>query len=467
MKKHKRDLHELTATAALALFRAGELDPLYYARSLVDRARAIEPRLKAFAHFDPEAFLAAAEKASFAVKSARSSGDRLSALVGVPVGVKDNIDTKGIPTAAGSPLYKNRVPLKDAACLEPLWHDGAILHSKTVTTELAYFDPGPTRNPWNTQHTPGGSSSGSAAGVAAGLFPVALGTQTGGSVIRPASYCGIVGFVPTHGILPMEGILPFARTVDGLGIFARRVEDAALVFESLSVSRVGESLGRKPEIGPLPPLERAPYLGLAREYFVEEADDEMGRMVIHAARHLVARGAVVHVAHLPESFSQVHAYHRRLMEMELAREQCENFQASRASFGRKVAELIESGLEMNELDYRRALTHRERFRSDAAKLVRELDAILLPAAPSAAPFGLESTGDPRFSIPWTNAGFPVVTLPAGLSSTGLPLGVQLVGAPGTDLHLLRVARAVEDLLEWGRGVVTPEHEIASAAGALN
>ncbi len=439
------DLHELTACEAAARIRAGELGPVDYARGLLERQVHVEPKIHALAHFDPEALFAGARKAETAVKAARVAGGALPPLTGIPIGVKDNIDTGGVPTRVGSVLHAERVPEADAPCLSPLWKAGAYLHSKTVTTELAYFDPGPTCNPWNLGHTPGGSSSGSAAGVAAGLFPLALGSQTAGSIIRPAAYCGIVGFVPTQGSISLQGVYPFAPTVDALGIFSRSVEDAALMFAVLTGSP-----GIVSSAGGIQPLDRTPFLGLGRKYFTETAEDEEGRTAIHTAKVLHDAGAVVHVFRLPGSFSQVHDSHRRIMQVEMARGEWQSFQSRPDAYGKKLSELIRAGLDSTEEEYVRALEERRCFRTEAERLVGEVDALLLPAAPSAAPRGLAGTGDPRFSVPWTNAGFPVVTLPATLTGEGLPLGIQLVGAPGKDLQLLRVARWVEERLGWGR-----------------
>ena len=444
------ELHELSAAEAAQRMRSGGLDPEEYARALLDRRAAVEPKIHALAHFDRESFLAAAANSTETLARSRKSGEPPPPLLGVPVGVKDNFDTAGVPSRAGSALLADHVPAEDAVCLLPLWRSGAYLHSKTVTAELAYFDPGPTRNPWHLTHTPGGSSQGSAAGVAAGLFPLALGSQTAGSVIRPAAYCGVVGFTLSRGSVPLTGVLPFAPSVDQLGIFARTVEDAALAYSVLAPA--GGSL----EIPPAP-LDRPPFLGLAREYFVSSAEDEMGRMTIHVARSLAATGPIVHVVHLPDSFHDIHPHHRLIMEVEMARSQRQSFAARPEVYGREVRELIERGLAARDDEYRKALAHRDRFRNDAAKLLVEIDALLLPATPSSAPYGLESTGDPRFNIPWTSAGLPVITLPAALGAGGLPLGIQLVGAPNSEARLLRTARFLEERLGW-------KHRIAPVRG---
>ncbi len=456
------ELFKLTAEEVTSQIKAGSLDAVEYARALLKRQESVEPKISVLEYFAEEKFLEAAQRAGEAVRKSKASGVDPPPLAGIPIGVKDNIDTAGVPTLAGSELRANYIPSEDAACLKLLWKAGAYLYGKTVTTELAFMDPGPTRNPWNLAHTPGGSSSGSVAGVAAGLFPIALGTQTGGSVIRPASYCGIVGFLPTYNQLPMDGILPFAPTVDQLGIFSRTVSDAALVYSSmLETIEVADSatpmLPAEASTGewppyPIPPLERSPFLGIAREYFVSTAEDEMGRMTIRTARKLAMAGAIVHVVHLPDGFGEVHKTHRLIMEKEMANFHRESFPVNRAAYGKQVAALIEAGFQVREEDYHRALERRQQFQATAARLVGELDALLLPAAPFAAPYGLESTGDPRFNVPWTHVGFPVITLPVTLNQAGLPLGIQLVGAPGTDHHLLRVARYVEEKLEWGRQI---------------
>jgi len=451
------ELYELTAAEAASQIGAGTLDALEYARALLARHEAVESRLSALEYFDPETFLEDAARSDEAIRRARKGGSPPFPLAGIPIGVKDNIDTAGVPTRSGSALRADYVPSRNAACLDLLWKSGAHLFGKTVTTELAFLDPGPTRNPWNLAHTPGGSSSGSVAGVAAGLFPVALGTQTAGSVIRPAAYCGIVGFVPTYGRLPMEGVLPFAPTVDQLGIFTRTVSDAALAYASMmeaGAATAPDSGGGASEerAYPVAPLDRAPFLGIAREYFVSTAEDEMGRMTIHAARHLAVGGAIIHVVHLPDGFNEVHKNHRLIMEVEMARGQEESFRTHRSAYGKNVADLIEAGLRAREEDYLRALAGRKRFQASASRLVGELDALILPAAPFAAPYGLESTGDPRFNTPWTHVGFPVITIPVAQNTAGLPLGIQLVGAPGTDIRLLRIASYVEEQLGWGRRI---------------
>ena len=435
------ELHELTAAEAAGRIRSGDLSAADYAKALDRRREAVEPRLQALAWYDPDRFLAAAARSDDALRSARKSGAGIPPLAGIPLGVKDNMDTAGVPTRSGSRLYENNVPSADAAILGPLYGAGALLFGKTVTPELAFIDAGSTRNPWNTAHTPGGSSSGSAAGVAAGLFPLALGTQTAGSVIRPAAYCGVAAFLPTRGSLPLDGILPFSPTLDQPGLFARCVGDLALAFSALTGSG-----------WPVEPLDRKPFLGLARRYFIETAEDEMGRMVVHAAKKLASGAAVIHVAHLPESFADVHRCHRLIMAVELARLHRERFLSDRGSYGEKVSALIEEGLAVPEWGYKKALVHQKLFRDEMAMHAGEVDAILAPAVPAAAPYGVESTGDPRFNIPWTNAGLPVITLPGGLSVAGLPMGIQLVGAPGTDLHLLRVALRVEESLDWGRRI---------------
>jgi Asp-tRNA(Asn)/Glu-tRNA(Gln) amidotransferase A subunit family amidase len=444
-------LHELEAAEAAALIARGGLSALDYARALLSLKEEVEPRISALAHFDRDAFLASAKRADSLAREARSRGTPPPPLLGIPIGVKDTIDTARVPTRCGSALHAGRIPSEDAACLSPLWRAGGYLHSKTVTTELAYFDPGPTRNPWNLAHTPGGSSSGSAAGVAAGLFPLALGSQTAGSVIRPAAYCGVVGFVPTQGRLPLAGVLSFARTVDQLGLFARSVKDVALLFEAYGEAAAGpRAAGEKSPRGwPGPEPGRAPFLGIAREYFVEHSEEEVGHRTIHQAKQLASEGAIVHVVHLPASFADIHHSHRLLMQVELARSERDSFQRNPSLYGKKVAELIRAGLSTSPAAYQEALAHRERFRAEVGTLLGEIDALLLPAVPSAAPYGLESTGDPRFSIPWTCAGLPAITLPLGLNPQGLPLAIQLVGAAGSDRHLLQVAAYVEERLQWG------------------
>jgi len=243
--------------------------------------------------------------------------------------------------------------------------------------------------------------------------------------------------VPTRGRVPLDGVQPFAPSLDQVGIFARSVEDLGLAFSALA--------GTPPVVEP---LDRTPFLGIAREYFVSTAEDEVGRTAIHVARTLAAAGANVHVVHLPPGFAEVHRFHKRIMEVEFTRFHGTRFTERPEAFGPKVSELIKAGMAVPGDDYKEALAHQNRFRAECGRLLVEIDALVLPSAPSTAPYGLEATGDARFSIPWTNAGLPVIALPAARSVLGLPIGIQLVGAPGTDLHLLKVARYIEACLGW-------------------
>jgi Asp-tRNA(Asn)/Glu-tRNA(Gln) amidotransferase A subunit family amidase len=315
---------------------------------------------------------------------------------------------------------------------------------KTVTTECAYFSPGKTRNPHNPEHTPGGSSSGSAAAVAAGMVPVALGSQTNGSVVRPAAFCGVYGFKPTHGLIPRGGILRLSRTLDHVGVFARTLEDVALVCESL----VGHD-ERDPDTRP---RARIPFSAVAAEepplppllaFVKTPVWDRTAADTREAFEELVAAlGDRVQAIELPESARSAWDWHRTIMDAEMAASLDAEWERGRDRLSEALRALLARGRETSALEYQRALARIPLINEGFGELFSRFDAILTPSAPGTAPRGLESTGDPAFCTLWTLCGMPALNLPLMHGANGLPLGAQLVGPRYGDARLLRTARWV-------------------------
>jgi aspartyl-tRNA(Asn)/glutamyl-tRNA(Gln) amidotransferase subunit A len=415
---------------AAARIRGGELTATRLVEACLERIASLEPTLAAWVYRDADGALAAARAVDATPRDARG------VLCGVPFGIKDIFHVAGMPTTAGSRPFAHSRPAHDATSVTRLRAAGAILLGKTHTTEFAFRDPGPTCNPWNPRHTPGGSSSGSAAAVAARMVPGALGTQTVGSVLRPAAYCGVVGVKPTHGLVPADGVIPLAWSLDHVGLFARSVDDAALVLGVLT----GRGLDPVP-VG-------APRLALASE-LVERATPEVAAHVNAVAERLAGEGASVTMVKLPPELASIHAAGQRVLEVEAAAFHRETFAAHEKDYGPGIAELVRLGLRHTAVDYVAANRARLAFREAVIPLLAGYDALLSPTAPATAPEGLAWTGDASLCAPWSSAGVPSVSLPTGLSTTsGLPLAVQLIQAAGAEARLLGVAR-------WCERVVGP------------
>lgn len=393
--------------------------------SCLERAATFEPRLRCFAWLDAEHVRRLA-RATDAAQGARGH------LHGVPVGVKDIIDTAGIPTELGTTLFAGRVPERSADVVLALERAGALIFGKTVTAELAYFQPGPTRNPWDLSRTPGGSSMGSAAAVAAGIVPLAVGTQTNGSVIRPAAFCGVVGFKPSFGRISRSGVLTFSPTLDQIGGFARSVEDIARLVDVLAG---GES--RK-----ITRPQRPPRIAVAPTIDYERAEPAM-RERFEADVVLLARaGAVVERAPLPGGLEEALPVLRTIMAFEAAEHIGPLVARGPEIVSEVLRNLLAEGARIAAADYRAAKAERWRLVAEFNEWAAPFDAVLTPPAVGEAP-GLETTGDPRFCTRWTLVGAPAITLPTGLGPSGLPLGLQLVGAPGEDARLLATAAWAE------------------------
>lgn len=378
----------------------------------------------------------------------RRSGRPIGPLHGLPVGVKDIIDTKGIPTENGTAQDKGRVPTEDAVVIERLKAAGAIIMGKTVTTELAFMDPSQTRNPHNSAHTPGGSSAGSAAAVASAMVPLAIGTQTGGSVIRPAAYCGVVGYKPTFGLLPRTGVLAQAPSLDTLGVFARTPDDAALLADALAghdpsddASLTGPSPAILATARTEPPVP--PTLAFVRLPAWDDADEETRSAFDQLAVHL---GERVFEAELPTPFVEANLQRWRINVSEMAH-LFRRYERQPNALGPAVRAALEEGSEVKAIDYLAARDWQRVLSKSIVPIFDRADAILCASAPSAAPRDRGTTGPPIFNGLWTLCGTPAVTLPLLTSTSGMPMGVQLVGARRQDGRLLRTARWLYNLVE--------------------
>ncbi|MBC7131562.1 MAG: amidase [Roseovarius sp.] len=415
---------------------SGALRALDLAEALIARIEAREPEIRAFAWFDAEFVRQQAR----ALDAHRLGGRPIGPLHGLPVALKDVIDTAKIPTENGCALDAGRVPVKDAALVTRLKQAGAIIMGKTVTTELAYLQPGPTRNPHNPAHTPGGSSSGSAAAVADGMVPLAIGTQTGGSVIRPASFCGVTGYKPSFGAIGRTGVLMQSPTLDTMGVFAASPLDAAMLAEVLMGHDAGDPATTPAPVPHLLEVARtappvAPVLAFVRPPGWDQAHPDL-----HAAFGELAEalGDQVFEVPLPNAFDQAAEVRARINHAEMAR--CyHRYARNRAALGERTRAAIEEGEAILARDYLAALDWADVLYAGIEEICARCDAILCPAAPGPAPEGLESTGDSIFNGLWTLMGTPAVTIPAFTASNGLPMGVQLVGPRGGDARLLRTA----------------------------
>ena len=428
----------LTAVELRDRLARGSLSAVDLAQACLEQIAAREPEVQAWAWLESDHVLEQARS----LDRYRQTGRPLGPLHGLPVALKDIIDTERIPTENGTAIDAGRVPAKDAAVVDRLRAAGAVIAGKTVTAELAFLHPGKTRNPVDAGHTPGGSSSGSAAAVAAGMVPLAVGTQTGGSVIRPAAYCGVVGFKPTFGAIPRTGILPQSPSLDTVGVFGRTVEDAALLADALFGHDPGD-----PTTRPMPPPRlwataqseahvrptfafiRPPGWGEASEETtlgMRELTDALGEFCFEAA--------------LPKAFGEAVAVRERINFAEMAK--CYHHYERRG--GEQLSEVLRAAMQAGSTlparDYIAALDWPEILNAGLAEIFQRCDAILTPATPTPAPAGLESTGSAVFNGLWTLCGTPAVTVPLLESGAGLPMGVQLAGPRGDDARLLRTAR---------------------------
>jgi Asp-tRNA(Asn)/Glu-tRNA(Gln) amidotransferase A subunit family amidase len=443
------ELLGLPAAEAARLVAEGAISSQELVDACLARVSEVDGQVQAWAFLDPDHARAQARAAD----EWRGGGRPLGPLHGVPIGIKDIIDTADMPTENGSVLHAGRTPSRDASLVERLRAAGAVILGKTVTTEFAAYAPGKTRNPHDPDHTPGGSSSGSAAAVAAGMVPLAVGSQTNGSVIRPAAFCGVYGFKPTFGSISRHGMLRVAPTLDQVGVFARTVDDLAFLAESL----VGYD-ARDPDCRPRahppfrvvaatePPLP--PMLAFVKTPPWARAEEETKAAFGELVELL---GDRVEEVELFPSAVEAWTWHRTIMEAEMAASLEREWDRGRDRLSEPLRALLERGRAVSAVDYQRAIARSRMIHDGFAELFEQrYDAILTPAAPGPAPKGLGSTGDPAFCTLWTLCGMPAVTLPLLQGSTGLPIGVQLVGPRDGDARLLRTARWLATRVSAGR-----------------
>lgn len=393
-------------------------------------------QIRAWAYVDAQGARAAAAQLDQEFAQGHSRGP----LHGMPIGVKDIVAVAGMPTRAGSPLTSPSPANRDAPAIQRLRAAGAIILGKTVTTEWACFDPPPTRNPWNLAHTPGGSSSGSAAAVAMEMCVAAVGSQTGGSIIRPGSYCGVYSCKPTYGAISLEDVIPLSPELDHLGAFARTVRELYLVVMSMTgEAAIESSMDFR--------SRQAPRLGVMESYFLEEADAAVVSATRDAIKRLSAAGAHIRTVSLPKSFSDVHSAHRTIMVYQAARYHQQQFTSHPDQYGPCVSEVLREGARISDDVYQAALVHKKLFQSELTGTLSDVEALLVPATPAPAP-GIATTGDLKFNSPWTYSGLPVVSLPVELDGTGMPIAIQLIGQSRGDRDLFSLAAWCEEFLPF-------------------
>ena len=444
--------YTLTITAAADQIRNRQLSPVELVRSCLQRIDQLESRLHAWVTVDRDGALEAARRCEEEIQRGQYRGP----LHGIPIGIKDIFYTAGVKTTAGSSIYADFVPDYDAGAVRCLKEAGAVILGKVQTTEFAALAPSPTHNPWNLEHTPGGSSSGSAAAVAVAMCPGALGSQTYGSTIRPAAYCGCVALKPTYGRISAAGVFALAWSLDHVGLFARTVSDIALLLQGLAGDDPQDPAC---EAVPVPDYSQAlrdptpPRLGLVRDFFLEKAEEETRKHVEAVAERFARAGAQIVEVHLPESFAGETDAHFALLQAETAVTHRDSYTHHAPRYSPQMQDLIEKGQKISAAQYIEVRRHQQRFRHDMNTLCRTVDALLTPSTPSPAPHGLSSTGDPSFNGPASFSGIPSLGLPSGLSANGLPLGIQLMSAAWTEDRLLATAKWCEAALEIGRAHV--------------
>ncbi len=412
-----------------------------YTEALLARIASLDGEIQAWAWLRPAEAVRAARLSDCHLRSGGAPG----CLQGLPIGVKDIYATAGIPTEMGSAAFAGHIPDESAKAIERLMARGAFVMGKTVTTECAFLSPGKTRNPWNPLHTPGGSSSGSAAAVAAGFVPAALGTQTNGSVIRPAAFCGVVGFKPTQGLIPIEGALTFSHTLDQAGVFTRSVEDAAWLVSALA----GEAAGFSSEI-----VSRCapPRLAAVRTPVWDQAEEHARQNFCESIQTLRKGGAHVEEVELPEIFGLAHQATRTIMAAEAAFNLEELRLKQSPLLSSTLKDFLAEGRDLRAVVYLQALKTRLNLRDELERFLAKYDAIVTPPAMGEAPATLEQTGNPGFCSIWSLCGVPAMTIPVGFGPRGLPLGLQIVGPRGKDDQALSAAR-------WCEGIFPPLRKI--------
>jgi Asp-tRNA(Asn)/Glu-tRNA(Gln) amidotransferase A subunit family amidase len=429
------DLATLGATQLARMIAAGEITSTEVIDACIARIDAVDENVQAWAFLDRDFAREQAAK----LDALRATGAPTGPLHGIPVGIKDIFDTKDFPTENGSVLDRGRQPMTDSAAVRLLKSAGAVIMGKTVTTEFAVFSPGKTRNPQDPARTPGGSSSGSAAAVASGMVPLAIGSQTNGSVIRPASFCGIVGFKPSHGRISRAGAMTLSRVLDHVGVFARSVEDAALIAECLMVHDPADSDTRPsaaPHLSEIaaqePPTE--PRFAFVKTPVWSEAEAAT-QAAFGELRDFL--GDSCDEVTMPDEFETAVGNLRAIMYADLARYLDRYMKRDETKISEILRDMIQEGSGVHAVDYNRAVDQIPPLRAWIDELSNAYDAIVTPATPGEAPLGLEATGNPIFCSTWSYLGVPALSLPVMEGENGMPLGLQLIGPYGDDGRLLR------------------------------
>jgi Asp-tRNA(Asn)/Glu-tRNA(Gln) amidotransferase A subunit family amidase len=422
-------LNELTGLEAAAKIAKREISSVELVQDCLDRISSREDDVGAWQYLDPE----------YAISEARRSDelDPIGPFHGVPFGVKDVIDTGEMPTEYGSEIFAGNQPYADAACVSMMRESGAVLLGKTVTTEFAVYQWRKTRNPHDIRHTPGGSSSGSAAAVGDNMVPLAFGNQTAGSLIRPASFCGVHAFKPTHGTANLRGIFEMVPRFDTLGYMARSIDDLAIFYAVVSKDKL---IPRTVE-----ELDRLPRIGICQTHYWDEAQPETVTAVESAASMLAKYGCDVGECKLPDSFRNLAKTHTTILNAGLARSMSSIRQKNENQISKQLLKILDQGLSTSAEELVEAFSHADKCMMEFPSITAEFDVLLTASAPGEAPEGW-ATGNPIFQIMWTLLQVPCLTLPWTTGPNGLPVGVQLIGRKGADNQLLRVAKWIEKLI---------------------
>ena len=428
MQLTSRRLNQLAAWQAAELLASRELSAVDLVRACLDRIAERDGLVQAFCALDPDAALAQARMLD--------AGPVRGPLHGLPLGVKDLMDTADLPTTYGSELYARHKPAADAAVVALCREAGALVLGKTVTTEFAYFQPGPTRNPNNLAHTPGGSSSGSAAAVADYMLPLALGTQTAGSIVRPAAYCGVVGYKPSHGRVPRAGVKSLSESLDTVGCFGRSVRDVALLGGVLTGdARFTQVLGAS-----------KPRIGMCRTAEWSQADSDTQRAFSSAAATLSPLAASLHDVALPNDLPDLVELQQAVMTFEMSRALTPERLRHRSGLSDRLRALLDAGVAMSGAQHALNQAHTAAAQRRIDVLFDRFDVLIAPCATGEAPAGVDATGDPLFCRGWTLLGLPCVQIPYTTGQHGLPIGLQLVGRFGEDHRLLALVQWVHERL---------------------
>ena len=434
-----KSLEYSTIEELSGLLSSSKLSPKELVLYLQKRSEWLDPLLNVWVTINPD------------LGDKNSNHNNASLIDGIPIGIKDIYCTKDMKTTCCSPIYEKYNPGYDAQTVKLLRQANAVIMGKTVTTQFACGDPPPTKNPWNLLRTPGGSSSGSAVGVASGIFPAALGSQTAGSVLRPASYNGIVGFKPTYGLVSRQGVFPVALSLDTMGWFTRSVRDAAILLKHLagydpddkdSANIKLESLNTMPKI-----LATPPNIGVVEDFYYENSDHSTMKNFKLLLEKLSKAGATIETADKNLNFNQILNSHKTIMNCEASHTHKNNHEIRPDDFAPKVREIIENGLKTPTHEYIEAKHFQQKYSTQVSELLKKYDVLIMPTAMSGAPT-TETTGQPVFQAPWTMAGVPAISLPYELDDDGLPLGVQIISNHFTDLKLLSASMWIEEVVNF-------------------